>query len=80
MNLEQWQVGDIISQRGDDEQEILEIDTEMWLVAVRCVKEADPTHVHPKSFCKLGDETANHMYRFVFKRRPCQSTSNSTET
>lgn len=57
-----WQVGDIISRDGSDEQEILYINEARDLVEVKCIKAPD------EPWCCLGEIETNLHARYSFVR------------
>ena len=58
---EDWEVGDIVTRDGMDEQEVIEI-SNMGTLIVKCIKEP------MDSWCKLGDEEMNLTSRYLFVR------------
>ncbi len=72
-----WEVGDIVTRDGSDEQEILELfggdppDT----LTVRCVKEPPPGEGATEPWCRLGDEETNLVRRYHFVRAKADDRS-----
>ena len=62
-----WQIGDIVSRDGTDEQEILEIGHNDIIMTVRCIKEPIPFEEN-EPWCKLGTEESNLVRRYSFVR------------
>ena len=62
-----WQVGDIVSRDGTDEQEIIKIEYKRDLMTVKCIKEP-VAFENAEPWCKLGEEENNLIRRYTFVR------------
>jgi hypothetical protein len=68
MDSEQWQINDIVSRIGTDEQVIKEINHEFQTLTVEVIKADDPDEKRQSVFA-VGDEEINMMDRYLFVRR-----------
>jgi len=64
-----YEIGDIVSRDGTDEQEILEIDYNYILLTVKCVKEPKIWEGSDEPWIKLGDEESNLIRRYKLIRK-----------
>ena len=67
MSEEKWDVGDIVSRTGSDEQIIKSIDHEWGTLSVVVIKEDNPDDDGHTVF-SIGDEEFNLMRRYSFVR------------
>lgn len=63
-----WQVGDIVSRDGNDEQEILSFNEGRDLIEVRCIKEPPAYEGSNEPWCRIGDVEDNLARRYEFVR------------
>lgn len=63
-----WQVGDIVSRDGNDEQEILSFNESRDLIEVKCIKEPPIYEGSDEPWCRLGDVEHNLTRRYSFVR------------
>lgn len=66
--VELWQVGDIVSRDGNDEQEIVSFNDARDLIEVKCIKEPPVYEGGTEPWCRLGDLENNLTRRYSFVR------------
>lgn len=76
---ELWQVGDIVSRDGNDEQEILDFAGERDFISVKCVKEPPVSEGLSEPWCRLGDLETNLTRRYSFVRPGLRAVTSTLE-